>query len=136
MDSPLVSQLFRQLFHQRPAGCLQNLRQAARRNTNGSFVVQSRSYASRPRASKDRGMKTNESRWQQRTNLLPEDRSAEFAQYPQLTIEDLKLRKERPRRVRMLLRDFIDGALSSYPLFSFSLSGLKRRLCSTGNANA
>ncbi|VUC22127.1 unnamed protein product [Clonostachys rosea] len=111
MDTPLVSQLFRQLFHQRPAGCLQNLRQAARRNTNGSFVVQSRSYSSRPRASKDRGMKTNESRWQQRTNLLPEDRSAEFAQYPQLTVEDLKLRKERPRKVRMLLRDFIDDSL-------------------------
>lgn len=54
-------------------------------------------------------MKTNESRWQQRTNLLPADRTAEFAQYPHLSIQDLKKRKERPLKAKMLLRDFIDG---------------------------
>jgi hypothetical protein len=54
-------------------------------------------------------MKSNESRWQQRTTLLPEDRSVEFEQYPSLTMEDLKQRKSRPIRAKMLLRDFIDG---------------------------
>lgn len=54
-------------------------------------------------------MKTNESRWQQRTQILPADRSAEFKQYPYITADELKTRKERPRRVKMLMRDFIDG---------------------------
>jgi hypothetical protein len=56
-------------------------------------------------------MKTNESRWQMRTNILPEDRSSEFAEYPYITLPELKLRSERPRKVKMLLRDFIDGKL-------------------------
>lgn len=54
-------------------------------------------------------MKKNESRWQQRTSILPQDRSAEFAEYPYISIDKLKQRTERPRKVKMLLRDFIDG---------------------------
>jgi hypothetical protein len=54
-------------------------------------------------------MKSNESRWQQRTHILPEDRSEEFATYPYMSIQDLSLRTERPRKVKMLLRDFIEG---------------------------
>jgi hypothetical protein len=65
-------------------------------------------------------MKTNESRWQQRTNLLPEDRRDEFAQYPYISMQELKKRKERPRKVKMLLRDFIEGtchAIANTPYF-------------------
>jgi hypothetical protein len=40
---------------------------------------------------------------------LPEDRREEFAQYPYISMDELKRRKERPRKVKMLLRDFIDG---------------------------
>jgi hypothetical protein len=116
MDSPLVSHIFRQLFRHRHPGCLQNLRDQGLRHatTTGSgskngIVQGRRTYATRQRASKDRGMKTNESRWQQRTSLLPADRTAEFAQYPQLSVQDLKKRKERPLKAKMLLRDFIDG---------------------------
>lgn len=47
-----------------------------------------------------------------RTNILPEDRSAEFEEYPYITLPELKQRAERPRKVKMLLRDFIDGKLS------------------------
>lgn len=54
-------------------------------------------------------MKTNESRWQQRTHILPQDRSEEFAQYPYISMQELKQQTERPRKVKMLLRDFIDG---------------------------
>ncbi|UKZ65290.1 uncharacterized protein TrAtP1_006484 [Trichoderma atroviride] len=114
MDSPIVAHLFRQLFRHRPRGC-QGLR-------NG--------LASRPhrqparglvnKASIDRGMKTNESRWQQRTHILPEDRREEFAEYPYISLQELKMRSERPRKVKMLLRDFIDDSLynPSYGYFS------------------
>ena len=72
MDSPIVAQLFRQLFRHRPQGCQGRLNPIC----NGfNTVPRLRSYATR--ASIDRGMKTNESRWQQRTHLLPEDRTEE-----------------------------------------------------------
>lgn len=108
MDSPIVAQLFRQLFRHRPRGCqgrAPRLRDALR-GSSGS-QRSSRPYVTR--ASSDRGMKTNESRWQQRTHILPEDRREEFAQYPYMSMRDLKMRTERPRKVKMLLRDFIDG---------------------------
>ncbi len=127
MESQQVTQLFRQLFRHRPAGCLQNLRNLPQQNFNtnnhggcagstSAGAIQTRSYATHGRASKDRGMKTNESRWQQRSSLFPADRTAEFAEYPQLSMQDLKVRSERPRRCKMLTRDFIDGTPFSLSL--------------------
>ncbi|KAJ4146695.1 hypothetical protein NW754_002161 [Fusarium falciforme] len=110
MDSPIVAQLFRQLFRHRPRGCKGNLPRLPNgiRPGPGRAAHQSRMYAA-GRPSSDRGMKKNESRWQQRTHILPQDRSAEFAEYPYISLAELKQRKERPRKVKMLLRDFIDG---------------------------
>lgn len=105
MDSPIVAQLFRQLFRHRPRGCKGNLP----RLPNGISPGPGRRMYAAGRPSSDRGMKKNESRWQQRTNILPQDRSAEFAEYPYISLAELKQRKERPRKVKMLLRDFIDG---------------------------
>lgn len=116
MDSRMVADIFRQLFRHRPRGCLSL--QSSRQATLGShglraMASQSSAYSTRTRPSRDRGMKTNESRWQQRTSILPEDRTAEFAQYPQMSLDDLKYHAEPPRRCKMLLRDFVDGTSAS-----------------------
>lgn len=60
---------------------------------------------------------SSEKVWQPRSAFLQRDRSAEFERYPMVTAKMLAGRKERPKRVKMLVRDFIDGG------FCYSISG-------------
>lgn len=41
----------------------------------------------------------------------PKDIGEEFHKYPMVTAKELRHLRERPRQVRMLTRDFIDGRL-------------------------
>jgi hypothetical protein len=52
-----------------------------------------------------------ESNWQQRTESFPQDKAEDFKRYPMVTADDLRARKERPKRVKMLMRDFIEDSL-------------------------
>ncbi|KAL0633196.1 hypothetical protein Q9L58_007880 [Maublancomyces gigas] len=96
MDSPLVSSLFRSLFRQR--ACLRPAR-------NGAVLAHRRhiTFPVAPDSSKDL--------WQPRSTFLQRDRSEEFGRYPMVTAKMLATRKERPKRVKMLVRDFIDDSL-------------------------
>jgi hypothetical protein len=49
--------------------------------------------------------------------MYPEDMSAEYAEYPMVTAQELRQRRERPRRAKMLMRDFIEGMYFSYCSF-------------------
>lgn len=51
--------------------------------------------------------------WQQRTDIWPADKSEEFQRYPIVTAQQLRGRRDRPRRVKMLMRDFIEGEVTS-----------------------
>ncbi len=53
--------------------------------------------------------KGSESNWQQRTELFSLDMSEEYRAYPTVTANELRWRRERPRKVKMLMRDFIEG---------------------------
>jgi hypothetical protein len=53
--------------------------------------------------------KSNESDWQQRTELFSRDMTEEYKAYPTVTADELRNRRERPTKVKMLMRDFIEG---------------------------
>ncbi|KAK3372466.1 S-adenosyl-L-methionine-dependent methyltransferase [Podospora didyma] len=122
MDSLVVTQLFRQLFRQHPA-CqrrnIANLAAAVHRNVSRQSPQQQHRNSQIRLLStsgrRERGGKPaparNESNWQQRTTLLQRDMKEEYSKYPMVTANDLRARRERPRRVKMLMRDFIEDSL-------------------------
>ncbi|KKA26223.1 hypothetical protein TD95_000036 [Thielaviopsis punctulata] len=133
MDSPLMARLFRELFrrpacqfHGRPPLALASSRPVVDALSPhvagcGGTPQQTRAYAvHRPGGGVRDGMSNSESKWQQRTDIFPDDRAAEFDTYAMVTAEDLRTRKTRPRKVKMLMRDFIDDSLynPSYGYFS------------------
>ena len=109
MDSPVVAQLFRQLFRSHPA-C------QSRRNLAAlSSCIQDvrRRMASGGRQDVTRGSKTQrkgeETHWQQRTEMVTPDMTEEYRSFPMVTARELRNRTERPRKVKMLMREFIEG---------------------------
>ncbi|KAI1077632.1 DUF185-domain-containing protein [Whalleya microplaca] len=120
MDSPIVAQLFRQLFRhpacqsRRNLAALSSCLQHGRRMQQHQHQhrQQRRSMATRPTV---RGAKSpaqaNDSNWQQRTELFSADKTEEYKTYPMVTANDLRGRRERPRQVKMLMRDFIEDSL-------------------------
>ncbi|KAF2085655.1 DUF185-domain-containing protein [Saccharata proteae CBS 121410] len=117
MDSPVVTQLFRQLFSQRSSRCLR-ARTARLSNASRILPSQRRGIAYRKPDSKTDGYKL--SRWQQRADSFPADRTKEFNSYPTVTADELRTWHKRPRRVKMLMRDFIEDSLynPNYGYFS------------------
>lgn len=115
MDSPLATQLFRQLFSHRASQCLARGARPALAAARAP-QTQRRAKATRLPA----GETTRESRWTPRKNAFPHERIDEFDKYPLVTSDMLRTRKQRPRRVKMLLRDFIEDSLynPSYGYFS------------------
>lgn len=108
MDSPVVTQLFRQLFRQPHPACL------ARRNlTNLATALHRGRQLRTVRAlSSGRGAvsKSEQERaWNKRTDVLTKDKSDEASRFPMVTARELRNYKERPRMVKMLMRDFIEG---------------------------
>ncbi|KAK4188526.1 hypothetical protein QBC35DRAFT_496111 [Podospora australis] len=137
MDSPAVTQLFRQLFRHHPA-CQSRrnlatlaaaIRDVRRQRLHGAQQPhlrqpqpsqQNRTYAIRGRGAAEDTKTSTESNWQQRSELFQHDMSTEYKTYPFVTADDLRSRKERPRRVKMLMRDFIEDSLynPNYGYFS------------------
>lgn len=105
MDSPVLSQLFRQLF--RPA--CQSLRRPP-----SSLSRQSRTFLTR-RAPTKRKSQDDAMLWTKRGDV-PKNIDKEYWSYPTVTAKDLRNRRERPRQVKMLTREFIDGNFGSDPM--------------------
>ena len=115
MDSPVATQIFRQLFSHRASQCLARGARPALAAARTPHI-QRRGKATRFAEGETR----RESRWTPRKNAFPQERTEEFERYPMVTADMLRNRRERPRRVRMLLRDFIEDSLynPNYGYFS------------------
>ncbi|KAL7274429.1 hypothetical protein RUND412_002674 [Rhizina undulata] len=98
MDSPFVSSLFRTLFTRRAC-----VRPWSRKATNGLGLNGTRGLASK-KQDDGRG-------WLPRNPYLVRDMKEEYDRYPMVTAKMLASRRERPRRVKMLVRDYIDDSL-------------------------
>ncbi|KAF2863476.1 DUF185-domain-containing protein [Piedraia hortae CBS 480.64] len=54
---------------------------------------------------------SSESTWQPRNDSFPANKTAEFSLYPTVTSTTLRTHRSRPRKVKMLMRDFIEDSL-------------------------
>lgn len=116
MDSPLLNQLFRQLFNHRACQCT---RPTSVRRLNGTRrglqqYQQSRSFLSRRETSPKKSATNDGTMWTKRDDY-PRDLDQQLRTFPLVTAKDLRNRRERPRQVKMLTREFIDGVLSLPP---------------------
>lgn len=104
MDSPLISHVFRRLFSHQICSRIRSHSSLPFRRANAPYQ---RHYQTGGEGVSDDDRR--QSHWQQRTDLFPQDKSRDFERYPMVTANALRGRRERPRRVKMLARDFIEG---------------------------
>jgi len=128
MDSPLLTRLFRQLFSHRACQSVRSRSELPFRIQGARRHAQRRCISSTSRKREGAGdASRNESHWQQRSDLFPLDMSEEYQKYPMVTADQLRGRRERPRRVKMLTRDFIEG-FQSYPSITEQKLRMEHRL--------
>ena len=107
MESALLTRVFRRLLSHQTCSKLRYHASTPRAMLN---APQRRWYKS-PKEDKspDDYDARRESDWQQRTDFFPPDKMKEYEKYPMVTCTQLRSRRERPTRVKMLARDFIEG---------------------------
>jgi hypothetical protein len=120
MDSPLVNRIFRRLFAHDTCS---RLRTAPRLTAHVKSLpqCQHRTFiSSNNDGDKKYGVKPGDQKaWQPRTELVVEDKMEEFKRYPAVTADELRSRKQRPRRVKMLMRDFIEGLVVQFKMIYY-----------------
>lgn len=117
MESPTLAHLFRQLFsHQM---CCRLRFRPWLSNDNPFNKPGRRHYQSSSNDVPEDGDRQT-SNWQQRTDIFPPDKLRDYEKYPFVTSDTLRARRERPKRVKMLTRDFIEGMWAHYAPRSFN----------------
>lgn len=103
MNSVLLTRVFRRLFsHQTCSRLLSHPPLPYRTSTHSR-----RGYGWAP----EQGIKRDglDIMWQQRPDVVSLDMMKEFQSFPTVTADALRNRRKRPSKVKMLMRDFIEG---------------------------
>ena len=106
MESALLTRIFRHLLSHQTCSRLRyqkpwTAQVSAKHHGRRSY----RSGREGRQGSEDRSM----SNWQQRTEIFPPNKLKEYEDAPMVSSHALRGRRERPKRVKMLARDFIEG---------------------------
>lgn len=111
----MVTQLFRQLFrHAHPRCHVHRNRASLATALHRGRQLRALSSTSPSPADSPRGAVSpadKEKQWQHRSTLFPADKTEEAERYPMVTAKELRRYTQRPRRVKMLMRDFIEDSL-------------------------
>ncbi|KAI9810698.1 MAG: hypothetical protein M1826_003486 [Phylliscum demangeonii] len=107
MDSPAINGIFRQLCQRRARNCLH----AAAHPPFRIPLLLPRSQRRRLSRYRGRGATEADAKWYLRPTVPSQDQIDDYKWFPMVTARDLQRRQERPRRVKMLLRDFIEDSL-------------------------
>ena len=105
MDAAILSRVFHELFSHRVCS---RIRYAPRARSSTSARLISSSLSRAEQRGPEYGGSKQEV-WHQRSDSLPHEKLAELEKFPMITAAGLKSRRSRPKRVKMLLRDFIEG---------------------------
>jgi hypothetical protein len=105
MDSPLMTRVLRRLFSHDTCSTSISTRRLTSQYASPARRHYVTSHRTKPGPRSTKQLTDTES-WQRRPAYIPGD---EHLRYPTVTAEQLRQRIQRPKKVKMLLRDFIDG---------------------------
>jgi hypothetical protein len=101
MDPTLTSRIFQRLFAHETCSVLRYTHSV---HPNRISTRLKSTKASVP----DTGLKDHKA-WQHRYQFFKDGPGSEAKKYPNVTADQLRTRSTRPKRVKMLMRDFIEG---------------------------
>jgi len=112
MDTPLANRIFRRLFAHETCSVLRSARLRTSAHQTRCYAI-TPSRSPRPKSEQKPvsiGDLKDTTAWNKRSEFFQDDITDEYLRYPAVTADMLRTRRTRPLRVKMLLKDFIEGA--------------------------
>lgn len=132
MDSPAITSIFRRLLSHNTCSKIRYRPALGYSRQLTAYRQQRTIFGFGNRTEKRYGNATteqsNEPAWRRRQDIIQDGKAEEYRVYPMVTADELRTRKQRPRRVKMLLRDFIEGDHSLFKLRTRRLTSFRQSI--------